>query len=176
MSARGVPELQEAGAEGVDIHVPIPSRLSEKGFNGLDCCLGGSVGLVMVRAADCVTNSPAGTELFECPRGKLRAAIRCQPYWNVFLRHPFLQQTDDLGRCGCAATGADCGPAREAVGVRQKVVARQLEDVGGSTLKRAGRRRFDQEGLRGMGGKAFCARRAATDHIANIINFVMDGQ
>ena len=124
---------------------------------------------MMVRAADRVTNSPAGTELFECPRGKLGTAIDCQPHWNAFFRHPFLQQADDLGRCGCAATGADCGPAREAVSVHQKVLARQLEEVRGSTLERAGRRRFDQEGLSGVGGKACCARRTATDHIANIV-------
>ena len=108
------------------------------------------------------------TEHFECPRGKLGTAIRFQPYWNAFFRHPFLQQADDLGRCGCAATctGADCWPT---VGVHERVVARQLEEVGGSTLERSGRRRFDQEGLRGVGGKAFCARRATTDHIANIV-------
>ena len=147
MSARGVPEQQEAGADCVDIHIPIPSRFSEKGFDGLDyCCFRGSVGLVLVRAADRVTHSPAGTELFECPRGTLGSPIRCQLYWNAFFRHPFLQQAHDLGPCGCAATGADSGPAREAVGVHQKVVARQLEDVRGSTLERAGWRRFDQEG------------------------------
>ena len=41
-----------------------------------------------------------------------------------------------------------------------KMVARPLEEVEGSTLERAGRRRFNQEGLRGVGGKAFCACRA----------------
>ena len=123
----------------------------------------------MVRAADRVPNSRAGTEVFECPRGKLGTAIRYQPFWNAFFRLPLLQQADDLGRCGCVATGADCGPAREAVGVHQKGVARQLEEVGSSTIKRAGLRRFDQEGLRGVRGKAFCARRAAADHNANIV-------
>ena len=164
MSARGVPELQQASVEGVDIYVSIPSRLSENGFGGLDCCLSGSVVLVIVRAADRVTDSPDGTEFFECPQGKLGTTIHCQPYWNAFLRHPFLQQADDLSRCDCAATGTDGGPAREVVGVHQKVLARQLEEVGGSALERARRRRFDQEGLRGVGGKAFCACRAASDH------------
>ena len=123
----------------------------------------------MASAADRVTDSPAGTEFFECQRGKVGIAIRCQPHRYAFFRHPFFQQTDDLGRCGCAATGTDCGPAREAICVHQKVVARQLEEVGGSALERAGRRRFDQEGLRCVRGKVFCARRSATDRIANIV-------
>ena len=36
-------------------------------------------------------------------------------------------------------------------------------------IERAGRRRFDQERLRGVGGKAFCARCAAVDHNVNIV-------